>query len=187
MDPGHLDEKQLADFAAGRAVSAEHRSHVEGCASCRSRVEDLHALGHAPTVIATRSSAETEPNALSTAGARPATRSGEQPTMLTKGTTIGRYVLLERLGSGGMGEVYAAYDPQLDRKIALKLLRAGVVSADEGKARLIREAQAMARLNHPNVIAVHDVGNFGDRVFVAMEFVDGETLSDWLRLDHSWR
>ncbi len=106
--------------------------------------------------------------------------------VLQRGATLGRYVMLEKLGAGGMGEVFAAYDPQLDRKVALKLLRGGALSAEEGKVRLLREAQAMARLQHPNVIAVHDVGLFGDRVFVAMEYVEGETLADWLRGQHVW-
>src|SRR6185369_9052475 len=70
---------------------------------------------------------------------------------LEKGTALGRYVILERLGPGGMSEVYAAYDPQLDRRVALKLLRPDVVAGmvgDEGKARVLREAQALARLSH---------------------------------------
>ena len=93
---------------------------------------------------------------------------------------LGRYVLLYRLGAGGMGVVYAAYDPKLDRKVALKLLRRP--SADPSKRqraqdRLTAEARALAQLSHPNVIAVHDVAVHGGRVVVAMEFVDGETLT----------
>jgi tetratricopeptide (TPR) repeat protein len=100
-----------------------------------------------------------------------------------RGDTIGRYVVLDRLGQGGMGVVYAAYDPELDRKIAIKLLHArsgGSRDADDSR-RLIREAQAMARVSHPNVIAVHDVGEHAGQVFVAMEFVEGETLASWVR------
>jgi tetratricopeptide (TPR) repeat protein len=103
---------------------------------------------------------------------------------LPRGANLGRYVVLERLGSGGMGVVYAAYDPDLDRKVAVKLLRAQLAAGgagSEGFTRLLREAQAMARLSHPNVIAVHDVGLLEDQVFVAMEFVDGPTLGKWLR------
>jgi tetratricopeptide (TPR) repeat protein len=104
----------------------------------------------------------------------------------TKGTVIGRYVVLSPLGVGGMGVVVVAYDPQLDRKIALKLLRpegegAGDGDADaERGARLLREAQAIARVSAPNVIHVYDAGSLGDRVFVAMELVDGGTLTQWL-------
>src|SRR6185295_13199762 len=101
---------------------------------------------------------------------------------LAKGATIGRYVVLGLLGRGGMGEVYAAYDPELDRKIAVKLLRArpGSSTAD-GRTRLLREAQAIARLSHPNVVVVFDVGTFQDSVFIAMEFVEGHTLGYWMQ------
>ena len=94
---------------------------------------------------------------------------------LPRGTSLGRYVILERRGAGGMGIVYAAYDPELDRRVALKLLRraSGGHEPHQWRARLLREAQAVARLAHPNVIAVHDVGTLGERVFVAMELVEG--------------
>ena len=92
---------------------------------------------------------------------------------------LGRYLVLDRLGAGGMGVVVAAYDPELDRKVAIKLIHAGRDDAD-ARTRLLREAQAMARLAHPNVVAVHDVGVFADQVFVAMEFVRGQTLTAWL-------
>jgi tetratricopeptide (TPR) repeat protein/predicted Ser/Thr protein kinase len=90
---------------------------------------------------------------------------------------FGRYILLERLGSGGMGDVYSAYDPELDRKVALKVLRQ---EAALQQWRLRREAQALARLQHPNVVAVFDVGVVHDQGFVAMELVDGTTLAAWL-------
>jgi tetratricopeptide (TPR) repeat protein len=108
---------------------------------------------------------------------------------LKKGATIGRYVVLGLLGRGGMGEVYAAYDPELDRKIAVKLLRAraGPSTAD-GRTRLLREAQAIARLSHPNVVVVFDVGTFQDSVFIAMEFVEGHTLGYWMQArPRQWR
>ena len=99
---------------------------------------------------------------------------------LERGATLGRYVVLDKLGGGGMGVVYAAFDPELDRRIAIKLLKPGSgAGAPEGRARLLREAQALARLSHPNVIAVHDVGTFEDQVFVAMEYVEGATLGVW--------
>jgi tetratricopeptide (TPR) repeat protein/predicted Ser/Thr protein kinase len=112
--------------------------------------------------------------------AEPALRGGGgAPEDLDRGASLGRYLILDRLGQGGMGVVYAAYDPELDRKVAVKLLRGD--HARDGGARLLREAQAMARLQHPNVIAVHDVGTFGGRVFAAMEFVDGATLAEVVR------
>lgn len=113
-------------------------------------------------------------------------RSPGDPATLDRGGVVGRYVILHRAGIGGMGVVYAAYDPELDRKIAVKLVlpkRGGT----QARTRLLREAQAMARLSHPNVITVHDVGTFGDEVFLALEFVEGETLALWLKREHPWR
>jgi serine/threonine protein kinase len=108
-----------------------------------------------------------------------------------RGTVIGRYVVLAELGAGGMGLVYAAYDPELDRKVAIKLVRSTddkKSTTSRGHARLVREAQALARLDHPNVVTVHDVGSFGERVWIAMEFVDGQTLTAWVRAaPRSWR
>jgi tetratricopeptide (TPR) repeat protein len=109
---------------------------------------------------------------------------------LEKGASLGRYVVLGLLGRGGMGEVYAAYDPELDRKIAVKLLRAhqGLETGAEGRTRLLREAQAIARLSHPNVVVVYDVGTFKESVFIAMEFVEGNTIGYWLTAaDRPWR
>ena len=123
-------------------------------------------------------------------------QAGSRGRPLARGDTLGRYVVLERLGVGGMGEVFAAYDPELDRKIAVKLLlpNLGSVDASAGPSRLLREAQAMAKLRHRNVVGVHDVGTHEGRVFVAMEFVEGGTLADWIRAGsdgqgspHPWR
>jgi tetratricopeptide (TPR) repeat protein len=111
------------------------------------------------------------------------------PLPIGRGDTLGRYVVLERLGFGGMGEVFAAYDPELDRKIAVKLLRPREAGSRSSAAseRLIREAKAMAKLSHRNVITVYDVGEHAGRVFVAMEFLDGGTLADWLSEGpHPW-
>src|SRR5690349_18914711 len=100
-----------------------------------------------------------------------------EPAPFTRGQALGRYIVLDELGAGGQGVVLAAYDPELDRKVAVKLLKPGVGSSgSDGQVRLLREAQAMARLAHPNVIAVHDVGTLADQVFVAMELVEGGTL-----------
>jgi serine/threonine protein kinase/tetratricopeptide (TPR) repeat protein len=98
-------------------------------------------------------------------------------------SAVGRYRLQRVLGSGGMGLVYAAHDPELGREVAIKLMRpqtSGRIDPSQGRARLLREAHAMAQLTHPNVIAVYDVGTFGDQVFIAMEYVEGNTLTRWL-------
>ena len=108
--------------------------------------------------------------------------------LLARGATIGRFQVIALVGKGGMGEVYAAYDPELDRNVAIKLLRAGKNSdSDEGRARMMREAQATARVSHPNVVIVYDAGTFQDRVFIAMEFVEGHTLGYWMHArTRSW-
>ncbi|MEM7155476.1 MAG: serine/threonine-protein kinase [Myxococcota bacterium] len=108
---------------------------------------------------------------------------GERRTLRREGERIGRYTVLQLLGKGGMGLVYGAYDPELDRRVAVKVLRGEQrrSKATIARQRLVREAQAMAKLSHPNVVAVHDVGTVDDEVFVAMEFVDGTDLDGWLR------
>jgi tetratricopeptide (TPR) repeat protein/predicted Ser/Thr protein kinase len=93
---------------------------------------------------------------------------------------LGRYVVLRQLGRGAMGVVFAAYDPSLDRKVAIKVLRGGIDAASEGAARMRREAQAMARLSHPNVAQVHEVGEADGRLYLVMEYVEGVTLGAWL-------
>lgn len=97
-----------------------------------------------------------------------------------KSTMVGRFEVRQRLGSGGMGIVYEAYDPQLERRLALKVLRADATRAADGAARLVDEARAMAKLSHPNVLTVYEAGTFEDQVFIAMALVEGDTLRSWL-------
>ncbi|PCC72072.1 Tetratricopeptide repeat-containing protein [Nannocystis exedens] len=111
-------------------------------------------------------------------------QTGPEPVLAPR--RLGRYVLLEELGRGGMGAVFGAYDPELDRKIAVKVL-AGDGGDPTRQARLLREAQALARLAHPNVVAVHDVGLIDGQVYVAMEYVQGESLRAWLGRGRSLR
>ncbi len=94
---------------------------------------------------------------------------------------IGRFILLEPLGSGAMGEIYAAYDDQLDRKVALKLVRTGAQLMDKADERLLREAQTLAQVSHPNVVQVYEAGTYNGRLFIAMELIRGKTLSSWLK------
>ena len=104
---------------------------------------------------------------------------------------VGRFVIERELGRGGMGVVYAAYDPELGRKVAIKLVRppsTARVDPSHGRARLLREAQSMAQITHPNVVAIHDVGTIGEQVFIAMEYVEGRTLTQWLSAERrTWR
>jgi eukaryotic-like serine/threonine-protein kinase len=99
---------------------------------------------------------------------------------------IAHFVIERQLGAGGMGVVYAAYDSDLDRPVAIKLVRDRAASSSSGRW-LIREAQAMAKLSHPNVVAVYEVGTLGDQLFVVMELVDGEDLHLWLKTRRAWR
>ncbi len=102
-------------------------------------------------------------------------------------TTIADFTIVSELGRGGMGLVYEAYDPDLDRHVAIKVVRDRRAGSAAG-LRLSSEAKAMARLTHPNVVAVHQVGTIDNQVYVVMELVRGDTLADWLaRPDRSWR
>jgi tetratricopeptide (TPR) repeat protein/predicted Ser/Thr protein kinase len=167
------DEDVLLAFLEGRLGDAQRASaaaHVDGCESCQEVVAAV-----APALLSRTSAWGDSPFVRDSA--------------LARGATIGRYVILGLVGRGGMGEVYAAYDPELDRKIALKILHASAEGeAEAGRARMLREAKAIARLSHPNVVVVHDAGTVGGRVFIAMEFVDGRTLADWLKESpRDWR
>jgi len=97
------------------------------------------------------------------------------------GVHIGRFAVLDRLGAGGMGVVYAAYDPGLDRKVAVKVLRRE--GDARARAQLVEEARALARLSHPSIVTVHEVGEHEGQVFLAMEHIAGEGLDLWIRPD----
>lgn len=103
-------------------------------------------------------------------------------------TRIGRFAVLSLLGQGGMGHVYACYDEKLDRKLAVKVLRIELFSDRKNAAqRLMREAQAMARLSHPNIVTVYEAGESEGQVFVAMEFVPGKSLDEWVNEPRPWQ
>ncbi len=97
--------------------------------------------------------------------------------LLQANTTISHYLILSPLGAGGMGEVYLAEDTQLDRKVAIKFLPAESIADEQAKRRLIREAKAAAKLDHPNICAIHEVGEEDGRSFIVMQYVKGETLA----------
>ncbi len=118
---------------------------------------------------------------------------GGAPARLAAGTKVGRFVVVQLVAEGGMGALYKAYDPELDRAVALKLVRdrgpvpPAEIEADVQRERLLREARALAKLSHPNVVTVYEVGFFGDEVFIAMEFVVGTTLRAWLSAEKRTR
>lgn len=167
-----LDETTGARLVAGELSADEadvaHR-HVATCRDCEQFVAELARAGGESQV---------------TRLTEPETR--DSAAELRRGMMVGRFLMLGRIGSGGMGVVHAAYDPELDRRVALKLLRGAGAAPDDIRARLLREAQAAARLSHPNVVSVFDIGVFEDRVYLAMEYVDGVTLTEWLRGDRTW-
>ncbi|QRN97358.1 protein kinase [Archangium violaceum] len=180
---GCPDENVLAGFASG-ALSLgdvpELEPHLDDCAACRALVAAVAAESSSP-------GSTNAPTRLDT-GAPTLPAHPESPA-LNPGDRLGRYVIETRLGAGGMGVVYAAKDPSLGRTVALKLLRPGAgTGEDEGRARLVREAQAMARLSHPNVLPLFELGTEEGRVFLAMERVEGPTLAGWLReRERPWR
>jgi tRNA A-37 threonylcarbamoyl transferase component Bud32/tetratricopeptide (TPR) repeat protein len=171
---GCLQDEALRALATGDADEPTFTAHLFECATCRERLAQLSITMCASDDFVVSRTVSVAP---ASGPLRPPASAHE----LARGTSIGRYTVLELVGRGGMGEVYAAYDPQLDRKIALKLLRTDGREAEaRAEARLLREAKAIARVSHPNVVTVHDAGTFGDRIFVAMEFVEGATLKEWL-------
>ncbi len=163
-------EEALLELIAGSspADAPALRAHVESCAACGELLGIL-AGGSDEKGLATPPGATPTIDTLA-------------PT-LAPGAHIGRYVVLHRLGSGGMGVVYAGFDPELQRKVAIKLLRPESVAAlgAEGNARILREAQSLARLAHPNIVAVFDVGIADEQVYVAMEYIEGPTVVAWLQ------
>ena len=103
-------------------------------------------------------------------------------TSLAAGTRVSHYKIISKIGAGGMGEVYLAEDTELNRKVALKFLPSHLCQDDDCRARFKREAQAAAKLNHPNIITVYDVSEFQGRPFFAMEHVEGVSLRDVIKL-----
>jgi tetratricopeptide (TPR) repeat protein len=151
---------QYVEGSLDAAARTRVELHADNCESCRVAVSELAEGSLAP---------RTDAPSLGDAGEAAAVRPGMQ---------LGRYMVLYEVGRGGMASVYAAYDPELDRKIALKVLH-----GTGDYARLRREARALAQMAHPNVVTVYDVGEHDTLLFIAMEFVEGQTLRAWLVRD----
>jgi tetratricopeptide (TPR) repeat protein len=182
--PACLGDATIGAYVDGAMSVAEIEGverHIDTCGACRAQLSAVAASammrsyvdapGTAPTVVAD--------------AARAAHDGGDVgANELIAGAPLGRYVVESILGRGGMGVVVAAYDPELDRRVAIKLVDPsspdGRRAPGTWRARLRAEARAMARLRHPNVIAVYDAGSVGEQLFVAMELVDGEHLARWL-------
>jgi tetratricopeptide (TPR) repeat protein len=173
----HPLRSSLVALVEGRLSSAEVdrvKAHVDSCPSCGAAVAELSG----GAVAARSRHGGSEPSTLGES------RAVDRPAFVfqarERGASVGRYLVLSRIGRGGMGEVYEAYDPQLDRRVALKLLHTATES-QSARDRLSREAWALAQLSHPNVVHVYEAGEQDGDVFMAMELVDGESLDVWRR------
>ena len=189
----------LSDQTIARYVKAEIdaetsslvEEHIDSCASCRIAIAEAARGGtlSSRTPLAIAATLEEGPQTrlaiAATLEEGPQTRSPTPAApSLSPGAQLGRYIVRRVVGAGAMGLVYAAYDPNLEREVALKLLRPELTGPADARGlpeRLLREAKLMARLTHPNVISVYDVGVLDGQVFVAMELVVGETLRETLR------
>jgi tetratricopeptide (TPR) repeat protein/tRNA A-37 threonylcarbamoyl transferase component Bud32 len=169
------DEETLLRYLGPEGPGSEAAAledHFDGCASCRAVVAAL-----ARTSLADRAASTPSPSEGS-GTVEPV--SAWVSDFLPAGVRIGRYVVQGRIGAGAMGVVYDAIDPELRRAVAIKRLRAATADEPARQARLLREAQSLARLSHPNVVAVYDVGIHDGHAFLAMARVEGTTLRAWL-------
>ena len=138
-------------------LRAQLDEHLRGCAVCRARVRAGSTPGDNPTEV-------------SRVGPNPA--EGDLPP----GTMVDHYRVDRQVGKGGMGEVYLASDTLLGRRVALKMVKPQLVAREKLRQQFLREARAMAKLSHPNIVTIHGVGEADGRPYVALEFVDGETM-----------
>lgn len=167
LQPEGLEALASDEMSASERDSAV--KHLETCARCRRALEQFKRTDSTQAGVA--------PN-----------QGNAVPAVYTK---FGPYLVLEMLGEGGMGSVFTAYHPELDRKVAVKVLRPATSNSERSThahARLMREAQSMAQLDHPNVMAIHDVGSVDGQVYLVMDRVDGVNLSEWLKAaKRDWR
>jgi eukaryotic-like serine/threonine-protein kinase len=172
-----LTDDEVASLVEGRLTTEERvrvERHLDTCSECRLWVAEAVKVNAAASP--TLPPQDTSDWSRTAAPAAP----GQS---ITRGASVGPYVILERLGSGGMGVVYAAYDPAHDRKVALKLVR------PKGKPerwvalreQLRQEALAMTHFSHPNIVSVLGIGEHGDQLYLAMELVEGTTARGWMR------
>ncbi len=179
---GCLDDQAIVDLIEGRTTEADRaviEEHIDACPTCRALVA---AMARGERGGRGEHGGRGERGGQS---APPLAQPGERTDPADRGPGLfGRYLLERRLGSGAMGTVYRARDPELEREVAVKVVRADIAEgarAEELHARLLREARTLAKLSHPNVVTVFDAGVWEERVFIAMELVEGMTLGRWLQ------
>jgi tetratricopeptide (TPR) repeat protein len=174
-----LTEETVAQFAGGLLkgeARAQVERHLDSCPTCLSLVaRTVSAIFKAPAAVERVTPAQEGPPA------------ADRP--IHPGDTIGRYGIVGVIGAGGMGVVYEAHDPALQRNVALKVLKTELSASQKGRrTQLLGEAHAMAKLAHPNVVAVYDLGFHGEQLFIAMERVAGKTLRAWCEeRPRTWR
>ncbi|WP_394844740.1 tetratricopeptide repeat protein [Pendulispora brunnea] len=174
MDRPCPSQEDLQAFATGQLDPASREAieaHLADCTSCK-LFERMPTPDNETLTSHARSPNERHPR-----------RDRSHGASIQPGTLVGRYLVVDLIGTGGMGSVYRAYDPKLNRNVALKLIRVRPRTADDDppQPRLLREAQALAQVVHPNVVAIFDVGEFREQVFFAMELIEGSTLRDVMR------
>ncbi|HEY4117156.1 MAG TPA: serine/threonine-protein kinase, partial [Byssovorax sp.] len=180
MDSCPSDDALAAHAALGGADPAI-AAHLAVCDACREAAAELADLA-VESAAAAASPLALDETLLATPSDDAAPGSAATPASIVAGGFVGRYRVIRLVGAGAMGSVYLAYDPELDRRVALKLLRRELGEGAVGRElreRLVREAKAMARLAHPNVVTLYDVGQTDGQVFLSMEYVEGTTLRTW--------
>ena len=202
---GSCPAEEKVTAYVGRALPTDESAaislHLGECQGCRRRLARAtpEVLGDATTfILATEPMEVIERATLHDAdddhgpvlGEEPTTPAWDHPLDLGAGARVGRLLVLRKLADGGIGSVALAYDPDLDRRVALKILRPEVwnLVGTEARERLQREAMVMARLAHPNIVTVYDVGSWCEQAYIAMEYVDGPTLLEWREAaPRTWR
>jgi tetratricopeptide (TPR) repeat protein/predicted Ser/Thr protein kinase len=202
MGGGCLSPEDVDGFLDGKLQGErleQAEAHLDTCANCRVLVGhlaqesvarksdaliDTMPSGESGKRVSAAEIASADTGIIDDTASRTVPDRGSRPSGKIRPMRIGRYVVDRKLGEGGMGVVFLADDPELKRNVVIKLLRQDTDPTQlQDRARLLREAQAMAKISHANVVPIFDVGVHDDQVFLAMEFIDGEDLAEWLKTE----
>ena len=175
-----LDENAIAELLEGVLSGGRREAvteHLDSCATCRRMVADLKEH----SVVKVRSAATRVANEENTTRVNDAPPTSRRAPDVPRGTLVDHYRVLEQIGRGGMGEVYLARDTTLERKVAIKLIQPSLLRSRDALRRFQLEARTTAKFSHPNIVTIHGVGTHGGRPYVALEYLEGRTLRDWIR------